>query len=38
MGNYSLSTKADFDLEEIYEYGIFNFGFKRAKIYIIELH
>jgi len=38
MGSYSLSKKADFDLEKIYEYGILNFGLKRAKIYIIGLH
>jgi len=38
MGNYSLSKKADFDLEKIYEYGILNFGLKRAKLYIMGLH
>lgn len=38
MENYRLTKEADKDLVDIYEYGIFNFGLKKAQTYLLGLH
>ena len=38
MAAYSLSSKADADLEGIYEYTILNFGLEQARTYLLGLH
>lgn len=38
MGIYKLSQKAEFDLAEMYEEGIFKFGFLQAQKYFLEMH
>ena len=38
MVNYSLSEKADADIEDIYEYGLLTFGLSQAQTYLLELH
>tara|TARA_R110002050_G_scaffold97724_4_gene203145 strand:- start:588 stop:878 length:291 start_codon:yes stop_codon:yes gene_type:complete len=38
MAVYSLSSKSETDLAEIYEYGISNFGLLKARNYFQELH
>ena len=37
MGNYSLSTRAQFDIVGIYKYGIKFFGAAQASDYLIQL-
>jgi len=37
MKGYRLTKKADKDVSQLYEYGIGQFGLKRAKIYLHEL-
>ena len=34
MANYKLSSAADQDFEQLFEYGINNFGLARAKSYV----
>ena len=34
MANYRLSSAADQDFEQLFEYGIDNFGLARAKAYV----
>lgn len=34
MANYKLSTRAEMDISEIYEYGILEFGLNQAQRYI----
>ena len=38
MENYRLSKKADADIENIYEYGIINFGLEQAQSYLLGLY
>lgn len=38
MGVYKLSSKAETDLAELYEYGIERFGLKQAKSYLLGMH
>jgi toxin ParE1/3/4 len=38
MAVYSLSSKADADLDGIYEYTILNFGLEQARVYLLGLH
>ncbi|RLD24187.1 MAG: type II toxin-antitoxin system RelE/ParE family toxin [Bacteroidetes bacterium] len=38
MGAYKLSNTCKIDIEEIYEYGIENFGLTQAQDYILGLH
>ena len=38
MGNYKLSEACKIDIDEIYEYGIKNFGLAQAQNYLLELH
>lgn len=38
MDVYKLSRRAEFDLAEIYEEGIFKFGFLQAQKYFLEMH
>ncbi len=35
MADYKLTNKADADLVDIYEYGIFNFGIEQSSKYIL---
>lgn len=37
MGVYKLSIRADTDLTDMYEYGISEFGFLKAKMYFDEM-
>lgn len=37
MGNYSLSTRAQFDIVGIYKHGIKYFGIEQASNYLIQL-
>lgn len=37
MGNYSLSTRAQYDIVGIYKYGVKFFGVNQAVIYLTEL-
>jgi toxin ParE1/3/4 len=38
MGVYKLSSKAEFDLEVMYEFGISKFGLIQAQKYFLEMH
>ena len=38
MAVYSLSSKADADLDGIYEYTILNCGLEQARAYLLGLH
>ena len=38
MGVYKLSSKAEFDLEVMYEFGICKFGLIQAQKYFFEMH
>ncbi|MGB3342840.1 MAG: type II toxin-antitoxin system RelE/ParE family toxin [Aequorivita sp.] len=38
MGVYKLSSKAEFDLEVMYEFGISKFGLIQAQKYFHEMH
>ena len=38
MGDYKLSTKAEFDLTVMYEFGITKFGLVQAQKYFFEMH
>jgi len=38
MENYQLSTKAEIEIEGIYEYSILNFGLRKAREYFTGLH
>ena len=35
MADYKLTNKADADLADIFEYGIFNFGIEQASKYVL---
>ncbi len=38
MGVYRLSSKAEIDLAEIYEFGIYKFGLTQAQKYFYDMH
>lgn len=38
MANYKLSSKAEFDLTVMYEFGISKFGLIQAQKYFFEMH
>jgi len=38
MGVYKLSRKAEIDLAEMYEFGIYKFGLSQAQKYFLEMH
>lgn len=38
MADYKLSSKAEIDLAEMYEFGIFKFGLARAQQYFFGMH
>ena len=38
MGVYKLSSKAEIDLAEMYEFGIYKFGLSQAQEYFIGMH
>jgi len=38
MGVYKLSSKAEIDLAELYEFGIYKFGLSQAQQYFFGLH
>jgi toxin ParE1/3/4 len=38
MGVYKLSTKAEFDLTVLYEYGIVKFGLTQSQKYFFAMH
>jgi len=38
MGFYKLSSKAEIDLGELYEFGIYKFGLLQAQKYFLEMH
>lgn len=38
MAGYKVSKQADFDLANLYEYGIETFGLSQAQTYLIHLH
>lgn len=38
MGIYKLSSKAEIDLAELYEFGIHKFGLPQAQHYFFEMH
>ena len=38
MAGYILSSKAEIDLSEMYEFGIFKFGLAQAQQYFFSMH
>jgi toxin ParE1/3/4 len=38
MGVYKLSSKAEIDLAEMYEFGIYKFGITQAQKYFYDMH
>lgn len=38
MGVYKLSRKAEIDLAEIYEFGVYKFGLLQAQKYFLGMH
>ena len=38
MGVYKLSSKAEIDLAEMYEFGIYKFGLSQAQQYFLGMH
>lgn len=38
MAGYKLSSKAEIDLAEIYEFGIYKFGLSQAQQYFFGMH
>lgn len=38
MGVYKLSRKAEIDLADMYEFGIYKFGLPQAQKYFLEMH
>jgi len=38
MGVYKLSRKAEIDLAEMYEFGIYKFGLTQAQNYFYDMH
>lgn len=38
MGNYKLSKKAEIDLAEMYEFGVYKFGLLEAQKYFSGMH
>ncbi len=38
MGSYKLSGKAEIDLAELYEFGIYKFGLPQAQKYFYGMH
>ena len=38
MAVYKLSKKAEIDLAEIYEFGVYKFGFAQAQNYFLGMH
>lgn len=38
MGVYKLSSKAEIDLAEMYEFGIYKFGLSQAQKYFFSMH
>ena len=38
MGVYKLSSKAEIDLAEMYEFGIYKFGLLQVRKYFIGMH
>ncbi|XLS27393.1 type II toxin-antitoxin system RelE/ParE family toxin [Flavobacteriaceae bacterium M23B6Z8] len=38
MGFYKLSSKAEIDLAEMYEFGIYKFGLTQAQNYFYNMH
>lgn len=38
MGDYKLSNKAEIDLAEMYEFGIYKFGLSQAQQYFYGMH
>ncbi|MGB3150304.1 MAG: type II toxin-antitoxin system RelE/ParE family toxin [Maribacter sp.] len=38
MGVYKLSNKAEIDLAELYEFGIYKFGISQAQHYFVGMH
>lgn len=38
MGVYKLSSKAEIDLAELYEFGIYKFGFSHAQQYFFAMN
>ena len=38
MGVYRLSSKAEIDLAELYEFGVYKFGLLQAQKYFLQMH
>jgi toxin ParE1/3/4 len=38
MGNYRLTKRAERDIDQLYEYGLSNFGLEQAQSYFLGLH
>lgn len=38
MADYKLSSKAEFDLTVMYEFGISKFGLSQAQMYFLSMH
>jgi toxin ParE1/3/4 len=38
MANYRLTNRAERDIDQLYEYGLLNFGFEQAQSYFLGLH
>jgi toxin ParE1/3/4 len=38
MADYRLTKRAERDIDQLYEYGLLNFGLEQAQSYLLGLH